>query len=67
MSYFSLYLPKDEYIYDEISYSEYSLLKRMNLKPPDIVRKLTNTVKNKRLPAENIDLITEEQALGLYI
>ena len=70
--FYSLCLPEDKFIYDEISQKEYSLLGRMNLKPPDITRKLISGYKksNSHITCHGdreSNLITEEEALGLYV
>ena len=65
-------LPEESYIYEEILYEEYSSLGKINQRPPNIARKLFDPYNSKRKNVKNnsnytIELITEEEALGMYI
>ena len=66
--FFSLFLPIEYYIHEEISFEEYCELDDLQLKPPDLPRILFNkgNINIKKASKRN-ELITEEEYLGMYI
>ena len=66
---FSLYLPYEKYIFGELSYEEYKKLEMLKIKPADIPRQLHNKGNieiRKRRKIKINNLISEDEALGIY-